>query len=492
VTAYASLERIFSRIDALEGASGILSWDARTTMPSGASETRGEQLAALRELSHAALTDAAVPDLLAAAAEDASLEGWQAANLREMTRIHARATALPDDLVGARERAANLSEMAWRAAREASDFAIFLPHLKEVLALEVRAGEAIGAELGLSVYDALLDGYDPGMREERVDAILAAVSAEIPELIGAALEAQGAPPPPVPGPFPIEGQRRLWLALMDRLGFDATRGRLDVSAHPFCGGSVDDVRITTRSDETGFLGAVMGIMHETGHALYEQGLPAAWRRQPVGKTRGMTLHESQSLSIEMQACRTRGFAEVLAPLVREHVGVDVAPGNLHRMMTRVQPGLVRVDADEITYPAHVILRFDIERALISGELAPDELPGAFDDGMRELLRLRVPNDRLGCLQDIHWACGNFGYFPTYTLGAMAAAQLCETARTEDTDIAAALDAGDLAPLVEWMRTNVHAEASLRGTKATLERATGSSFGPDAYLRHLRARYVDGR
>jgi carboxypeptidase Taq len=280
---------------------------------------------------------------------------------------------------------------------------------------------------------------------------------------------------------------------MRAAGFDFARGRLDVSHHPFCGGSTGDVRITTRYDEADFAPALMGVLHETGHALYEQGRPEAWARQPVGAARGMTLHESQSLIVEMQASRSPEFIAWLAPLVREAFG-GRGPAweaqNVQRLYARVEPGFIRVDADEVTYPAHVLLRYRLETAMIAGDLAVRDLPGAFNDGMRELLGLDVPDDRRGCLQDIHWPGGSWGYFPTYTLGAMAAAQLFDAARRAVPEIPEALGRGDFGPLRGWLRENVHARASSAGTDEIMRAATGRPLEAEVFRRHLRARYVD--
>ncbi len=289
------------------------------------------------------------------------------------------------------------------------------------------------------------------MRRAVIDPLFADLTAWLPGLIAQARarqEAAGAPLP-LDGPFPIETQRQLGLTLMRALGFDEGRGRLDISLHPFCGGATDDVRITTRYDEGDFSRALLGVLHETGHALYEQGRPAAWRHQPVGSARGMSLHESQSLIVEMQACRSREFLTYLAPLLREAFGRSGPawePENLFRLYTRVEPGFIRVDADEATYPAHILLRYRLETAMIAGDLAVADLPGAFNDGIRELLGLTVPNDRLGCLQDIHWPSGAFGYFPTYTLGALAAAQLFRAAKAAEPALPGCLAEGDFGPL----------------------------------------------
>ncbi|WP_375455036.1 carboxypeptidase M32 [uncultured Methylobacterium sp.] len=492
---YSVLERRFARLDAVSDAAGILGWDCQTLMPDGAADGRADQLAVLRGLAHELLTSAETADALAAAEQSAGdLDHWQRANLAEMRRLHAHAAAVPGDLVEASSRAASKAEMVWREARAEADFGKLLPHLSEVLRLQREIGAVKGAALGLGPYDALLDAYDPGMRRATIDPLFAQLRARLPGLVARARARQAREPAPLPlhGPFPVEGQRRVGLALMRALGFDFTRGRLDVSLHPFCGGATDDVRITTRYDEADFGRALMGVLHETGHALYEQGRPAAWRHQPVGKARGMSLHESQSLIVEMQACRTRAFFEFLAPLVREAFGREGAAWtaeNLHRAHTRVEPGFIRVDADEATYPAHILLRYDLESAMIASDLAVADLPGAFDDGMRDLLGLTVPDDRLGCLQDIHWPGGAWGYFPTYTLGAMAAAQMFRSAQAAEPGILAGVAAGDFSRLRGWLRAHVHAKGSLVGTDALMAQATGAPLGTEAFLAHLEARYA---
>jgi carboxypeptidase Taq len=293
----------------------------------------------------------------------------------------------------------------------------------------------------------------------------------------------------------MDMQRAIATRLMARLGFDFEHGRLDTSLHPFCGGTPDDVRITTRYDEGNFRGALMGVLHETGHAMYERGLPAEWRRQPVGRARGMSLHESQSLLIEMQVCRSREFQTFVAPILRETFaasGPAWEAENLYRLGTQVERSLIRVDADEVTYPAHVILRYRLEKALLSGDLALKDLPAAWNDGMKTLLGIVPPDDRQGCLQDIHWYDGAFGYFPTYTLGAMTAAQLFDAAKRADPAILPGIQKGEFAPLMTWLRANVHGKASRFSTTEIVTQATGKPLDPTIFERHLRARYVDGR
>ncbi len=491
--AYRSLAEGFGRIAALEGAAGILDWDSRTQMPDGAAEGRADQLAALQGLIHDLLTAPALDEELARAEEE-PLDPGARANLREMRRVRRHAAAVPRDLVEANARAVMRAEMVWREARARSDFALLAPHLAEVLRLQREIGAAKGAALGLSPYDALLDAYDPGLRRGLIEPLFAELRAVLPGLIEAVRARQAAAPPalPLPGPFPVETQRAVGLALMGAAGFDFRRGRLDVSLHPFCGGAADDVRITTRYDERDVMRALMGVLHETGHALYEQGRPAAWRGQPAGQARGMSLHESQSLIIEMQAGRSPEFLSFLAPLLGRHFageGPAWSAANLTRLATAVSPGLIRVDADEVTYPAHILLRTELEIAMIAGDLAVADLPEAFAAGMRDLLGLAVPNDALGCLQDIHWPGGSFGYFPTYTLGAMMAAQLFAAACAAEPGIRPGLARGDFAPLVGWLRRHVHERASLLDTQDLLVAATGQPLSSAPFLGHLRQRYL---
>jgi carboxypeptidase Taq len=278
---------------------------------------------------------------------------------------------------------------------------------------------------------------------------------------------------------------------MARLGFDFDHGRQDQTLHPFCGGVADDVRLSTRYDETDVASGLMAILHETGHGLYEAGLPQAWRHQPVGVARGMAVHESQSLLIEMQVCRSRGFLGYLAPLLAaafDRTGDAWSAENLYRQAIHVGRGFIRVDADEITYPLHVILRYRLEKALLGGGLEVADLPDAWNEGMAELVGLVPPDDRLGCLQDIHWSVGLIGYFPCYTLGAIMAAQLFDAARRDEPAIVPGIAQGDFAPLLGWLRTNIHQQGSLLDMPELLTQATGRPLELQPFLDHLQARY----
>jgi carboxypeptidase Taq len=493
--AYKHLEQRFSRLNALREAAGMLNWDSSVMMPPGGSAARREQLAALEVTCHQMLTDPALGDLLARAEQDVGrLDAWQAANLREMRREHRHATAVPEELVEALTRATKQCEMIWRDARPASDFAMVRPQLQEVVSLTRDIAQAKAEAMGKTPYDALLDQFEPDGDSARIEAVFDDLANFLPDFIDQVLTRQGqAPAPAKPeGPFARDTQERLGRQLMAQVGFDFHHGRLDTSLHPFCGGVPDDLRLTTRWDESDFASALMGVLHETGHALYERGLPEAWRRQPVGEARGMALHESQSLLVEMQASRGPEFVGYLAPVLREAFG-GAGPAwtadNLRRLYTKVERSFIRVDADEVTYPAHVILRYRLETALVSGDLDLEDLPLAWNEGLRSLLGVTPPNDRLGCLQDIHWFDGAIGYFPTYTMGAIAAAQLFQAAEAAKPEIPEHLARGDFAPLLGFMREHVHSQGSRLSTDALLTQVTGRGLDPEAFKRHLRRRYL---
>jgi len=502
MTAYAQLEERFQRLGALKEAAGLLHWDMATMMPKGGADARGEQLAALEVACHELIAASELAEMLdeaEGAAEDGTedLGAWQRANLREMRRAWRHATALEADLVAALAKAAQKSEMAWREARPANDFEATLEPLGAVLALTREAAAAKAEVLECSPYEALLDEWEPGGSVARIDEVFESYAAFLPDFLARVLDRQGrlGARPTFPGPFAREAQEALGRRLMTAIGFDFDHGRLDVSLHPFCGGVPDDVRITTRYDEADFTSALMAVLHETGHAMYERGLPADWRLQPVGQARGMALHESQSLLVEMQACRSPEFLAFAAPLIAEAFGSEGGADpawraeNLVRHYHWVERGLIRVDADEVTYPAHVILRYRLEQALLDDRLPLADLPGAWNDGMAQLLDVMPPDDKDGCLQDIHWYDGAWAYFPTYTLGAMTAAQLYDAALRAEPEIPDALAGGDFAPLMGWLRSQVHAQGSLMSGEELLMQATGRPLDPEVFERHLAARYL---
>jgi carboxypeptidase Taq len=489
--AYDRLKARFARIALLGESQAMLHWDAAAVMPPGGAAARGEQLAALSGLSHELLTAPQVAEDLA----EATAEGeWEGANLALMRQMHRRATALPTTLVEATARASAACEAVWRRARAQSDFALVAPALKEVVRLQRETAAALAAATGLSPYDALMEGYQRGIGASDVEPIFAAYEQFLRQALpqAEAIQASRPAPRPLAGPFSVPAQQALCRAMAQRVGLDFDHARLDESTHPFCGGTPTDVRITTRYSADSAAQALFGVLHETGHALYERGLPQAFAHQPVGEAAGMAAHESQSLIIEMQACRSDPFLRFIGPQLQASFGGEADaydPANLAALWRRVDRGFIRVDADELTYPAHVILRFRLERALIGGELEVEGIPAAWNEGFARLLGLTPPDDARGCLQDIHWYDGAFGYFPSYTLGAMAAAQLMRAARAAEPGLDAALAQGDFTPLREWLRQAVHGQGSRLGFQDLLRAATGKPLDPSDFTKHLRGRYL---
>jgi len=491
--AYSALEAQYGRIGKLGQAIGFLQWDQAAMMPKGGASARAEEMATLHLMSHELRVDPRIGEWLNTV-ESSELDSWQQANVTEMRRAYRHATAVPADLVEAASLAGSRCEMVWRDARKADDFAALAPHLTEVVRLARLRATAKSEAFGVGPYDALLDQFEPGTTSAEIDTLFSELETFLPGLIDRVIEHQRENTPFTwpEGPFPVPQQRALGLKLMATLGFDFEHGRLDVSAHPFCGGSPDDVRITTRYGEDDFTQSLMGVIHETGHALYERGLPAKWRYQPVGTARSMGIHESQSLLMEMQACRSRAFLKSVTPVLKEAFGGE-GPAweqeNLYRLYTRVERGLIRVDADEVTYPAHVILRYRLEKAILAGELEVADLPTAWNEAMQNLVGITPETNRDGCMQDIHWMDGTFGYFPTYTLGAMTAAQLFESATKDVPEILPSISQGDFTPLVDWLRTHIHGQGRHLETQDLVTQATGRPLDVAVFRRHLERRYL---
>jgi carboxypeptidase Taq len=489
---YMQLELQFADMNRINGIAALLGWDAAVYLPDGASDVRSDQLAWLAEQAHARIVDKRVGDWLEATQQDAlQLNDWQRANLREMQHSYIHANCMDAALVSALAKTASESERVWRSARKNNDFASFAPSLEKMIGL-VRESAAVKAEaLGLSPYDALLDSYDTGTRSADIDVLFAELEAFLPEFIAQVIDAQSRKPIlPMSLHASEAKQKKLARHVMESLGFPFDGGRLDTSTHPFCGGIPQDIRITTRYNTKDFTESLFGVLHETGHALYEAGLPKDWLEQPVGQARGMSVHESQSLFFEMQVAQSHAYCEFLAPLIQNTLGLsDVTPDALYQRVTHVERSFIRVCADEVTYPAHILLRYRLEKALLSGDLQAKDLPAAWSDGMQALLGVRPQTDTEGCLQDIHWPEGAIGYFPTYTLGAMMAAQWMDAARQTLPNVEDDLRRGDVSGLLGWLRTHVHSKGSRLSTQEMLIQATGKPLSADCYIRHLKARYV---
>ena len=491
-SAYQELSKTFQRLARFGHLGAIAGVDMQTTMPPGGSQARGEAMAELSVFMHELLTDKRLGGLFDAAQQE-SLNDVEQANLSEMQRAWQQATILPASLVEAKSLAGSRCEHAWRQQRPANDWQGFSANLKEVVKLSREEAQLRAEALGVSRYDALLDVFEPGMTSAQLDNTFGELKSWLPALLQKAVEKQQKTAIVAPvGPFAVEAQKQLGLSVMKTLGFDFNHGRLDVSAHPFCGGVPEDVRITTRYNESDFLSAMMGVIHETGHARYEQNLPKQWRGQPVAHARSTAMHESQSLFMEMQLGRSKAFLQHIHPQVVALMGDQpaLALDNFVRQTQRVKPGFIRVDADELSYPAHVILRYEIERALIEGEIEVDDIPALWDEKMQQSLGIDTRgNYRDGCMQDIHWTDGAFGYFPTYTLGAMYAAQLFQAVKRAIPRVEDLIRNGELQPVFDWLQQNIWQHGSRFPTQQLLVNATGETLNPHYFRQHLEQRYL---
>jgi carboxypeptidase Taq len=490
---YTELTGTYTRLHRYNHVAAIVSWDRNAMMPPKGSTARAAAEAELQTLIHRLRTDPRLAELIRRA-EGEPLDDFERANLREIQRDWRHANALPESLVEAKTLAGARCEHAWRSQRPANDWCGFLDNFREVVRLAREEARLLADTTGLTPYDALLDRFEPGMTSGGIERIFGALRQWLPGLIAQVQEKQRHERVELAvGPFPVDKQRALSLEVMGLLGFDFDAGRLDQSAHPFSGGVPEDVRLTTRYREDDFAQSLMGTIHETGHARYEQNLPRGWLGQPIGAARSYGIHESQSLSFEMQLARSRAFAGLLSPLLAKHFGAQraFAPDNLHGVLTRVAPGLIRVAADEVTYPAHVILRYEIERPLIEGAIDPEDIPALSDEKMQALLGLDTRgNYSDGCLQDPHWTDGAFGYFPTYTLGAMYAAQWFAALRGATPDLDARIAAGELAPVFDWLQTNIWSQASRWQPPELVRRASGEALNPGHFRAHLEGRYLE--
>lgn len=491
--AYESLLMELRETAVLASAGAVLAWDQETQLPARGARLRADQLASLSGLVHERRTRPEVQEWLASAEADSELtsDPTVAANLREIRRDLDRALKLPGSLVREIAQTAALAQRAWRDAREADDFARFAPWLEKSFALARAKARCYHPEA--PPYDTLLDEYEPDASAEPLVKIFAELRDRLTPLIAEVGARDATAPGPLDGlSIPIPGQVELNRFVAERIGFDFDAGRLDVSTHPFCEGiGPGDTRLTTRFREDRFLDALSSTMHEAGHGLYEQGLSKQEHfGEPIAEAASLGIHESQSRLWENFVGRSRPFWSWAHPETRRVLESDLAGAtadDLFRAANRVKPGLIRVEADEATYNLHVLLRFDLERALLAGDLAVEDLPAAWNERIRADLGVEVPDDRRGCLQDIHWSMGAVGYFPTYTLGNLYAAQLWEAARRALPDLDESISRGEFMPLLEWLRVNIHQHGRRYSAMELCQRATGRQLGVEAFMRYLEGK-----
>lgn len=492
MNAYQQLEQHFKKYYDFENLAAMVSWDEATMMPSGGGKARAEALATLSAVQHNWLIDKNVGNLINYSKE-LELTPWQQRNLYWIEKQYHQATCIPSQLVEEVTNESLICTQAWRELREKNDWQTFKPYFKKLFAKVKTIAEIKSQALAQSPLDVLIDEYSPDLDCKTITPIFNTLKQELPKLIPVIMEKQKSRTiKPITGDFALENQKKLGMEIMSCLGFDFNHGRLDISHHPFCGGISSDVRVTTRYKEHEFLSSLMAITHETGHALYEQGLLKEWVEQPVGHSLGMAIHESQSLFIEMQIGRSLEFMQFLVPIASRYFKncTHLTAENLFYHYTKVQPDFIRVDADEVTYPLHVILRYEIEQQLFSAEISIDELPEVWDSYMQKYLGLSTKgNDKNGVMQDVHWPSGTFGYFPAYTVGALIAAQLFSSVKQSIPDIKDQITQGNFTSLLHWLRENIHQKARMFSYQDLLKHATGEPLNPQHYLMHIKERYL---
>ena len=493
--AYNELTSALREIALLNSARSVLDWDEQTYMPPRGAGHRANQVSLLARTSHERFTSPRIDDLLKAAEGSplfADRESDAAVNVREARRSYDRARKLPPKLVEEIAHTTALAQHAWADARKRSDYAAFEPWLGKILGLKRREAECVGYGATGNPYDALLDEYEPGATAADVVRVFESLRGPLVDLIRRIADSpKKAPVEVLERKYPADAQERLAREAAAAVGFDFTAGRLDRSVHPFCSGlGPGDTRMTTRYDENYFGDAFFGVLHETGHGLYEQGLPAEHFGTPRGEFVSLGIHESQSRMWENLVGRSRSFWRFFFPKLREafpQSAGDVGEDRWYFAINDVRPSLIRVESDEATYNLHILLRFELEQAMLRDEVKPKDVPAAWNERMRENLGLTPPDDARGCLQDIHWSIGSLGYFPTYTLGNLYAAQFFEQARRDVGDLDAQFARGEFAPLLAWLRDRIHRHGKRYTGPELVRRVTGKDLSAEPLLRHLRAK-----
>lgn len=478
------------RAQLLASVSDLLGWDEQVNLPVDSADQRGAQRATVAETQHDAACDPRIGELLAALEQRrGELSPGEQTVLRWARRDYDRETKLPAEFVREKAEQGSRGYHAWAEARAASDFPRYAPVLEKNLELARREAAYLG--FGDKAYDYMIDRHDPGMNTATVERLFDELRKELVPFVRQVMASRVKPKADLLRDFPVKDQEAFLREVTARIGFDYRRGRLDTSLHPFCSGTGADVRMTTRFDADNPLDSLFSSIHETGHGLYEQGLPSDQHHTALGQAVGMGVHESQSRLWENQVARSRGFWRFFEPRFREKFSTQLASvssDDLYFVINAVEPTLIRVDADEATYNLHIVLRFEVEKKLFSGELAVRDLPTAWNRASEELLGLRPQNDREGVLQDVHWSDGAFGYFPSYCVGNMMAAQLWYHALALRPNLEEDFARGDFTWLLNWLRENVHAQGKRFETQELVKNVTGEPLSPKHLIRYLKDRY----
>jgi len=505
--AYDALLDHYEQISNLNSANMLLSWDQEVMMPEGGTPARSQQKSALSSLSHDLLTEAKVGEWLDELA-DANLTGEQEAVVREIRREHERADRVPSDLVAEISETTSEALPKWKEAKAENDFSIFAPILEDLIELKKEYAAHIDDEA--DPYEVLFADYEPYLDLETAERVLERLREELVPLVGDIRDSDVELADPFEvseqrsdgseatsgasgGEFDVDTQEELARDTLDTLGYDWDRGRLDTAPHPFSSGNQYDARVTTRFAEDDPLGALTSTIHEFGHARYTLGLPREQYGNPLGESRDLTVHESQSRLWENHVGRSRVFWEKFLPAMKERFPQveDATPEDAYEAANEVyEDNLIRVEADELTYHMHIIVRFEIERELIEGDLDVEDVPERWNDKYEEYLGIRPENDAEGCLQDIHWSHGSFGYFPTYSLGSVLAAQIYDALEADVGDVEAKVREGNFDVIAEWLEENVHQHGARYTTPELVEEATGEAYNADHFVHYVTEKYTE--
>ena len=492
INSYKKLKKIFLDASITSDIEGILHWDMSTMMPINSRKQRSEQLAFMSKLKHNILSSQIVEELLNETDVN-KLNSYDKINFQEMKREYLFLSSLPSDLVEAKTKASAICEGFWHQARKENNFNVVVKSLEELTNLTIEESNILGEKLNCSKYEALIQKYEPLANLDHITGVFDDLKPFLLSSIDKISNKQkNETLLTINNLISKDKQYEIAKSLMKRIGFDFTRGRLDKSEHPFCGGSTEDVRITTRYSEDSPFSSLEGVMHETGHAMYELGLPKEWQHQPVGKSRGMAMHESQSLLIEMQITRSMAFKKYLSNFLKESflfTGEEWSALNLYKSSTRVKKTFIRVDADEVTYPLHIMLRFNLEKKIINQKLRAKDIPEAWNDEYKNLFNIEVDNDLNGCLQDIHWYAGLIGYFPTYSLGALTSAQFAHSLRKDLPNLDDQIEKGNFTSLISWLDKNIYKKGSFFSTNQVLEQVTNSPLNATYFKKYISNRYL---
>ncbi len=488
--AYDDLLERYAQITNLWTTQQILSWDQQVMMPEGGTPARSKQLSTLSTIEHDLITDESMGDLLDEV-ENGSLDGPQEGAVREMRRQYERKRRVPRDLIEQISETSSEALPVWKEAKAEDDFESFAPILEKQVELKREYAEHIDPDR--DPYEVLFEDYEPYLGLDTAERILSDLREALVPLIEDIRDSDVDLADPFEGTFSAEDQEQVARDALDALGYDWQRGRLDTAPHPFSTGTQFDARVTTRFDESDPLGSLFSTIHEFGHARYTLGLPDDAYGDPLGQSRDMTVHESQSRLWENHVGRSRAFWDYFLPTFTNRFPqlADADIAEIYQAANQVDPdNLIRVEADELTYHMHIVLRFEIEKALIAGDLEVSEVPQVWNDKMEEYLGVRPETDAEGCLQDIHWSHGNFGYFPTYSMGSVLAAQLYASAESEIPGLEDSIREGEVGPLADWLEANVHSHGQRYRTDELIREATGESYTAEYFLDYVESKFGD--